>query len=84
MINQKDICLATAANSLRLAAYVSSGGLHGEIQFERATESSVRIRYSLKPTLQYPDQQWLWSVTQFPVDYTIIDGRCDERHIGQR
>ncbi|KYN36526.1 Superoxide dismutase [Cu-Zn], partial [Trachymyrmex septentrionalis] len=72
-----------AASALRLAAYVSSGGLHGEFRFERATESSVRIRYSLKPTLQYPDQQWLWSVTYFSVDYTIIDGRCDERHIGQ-
>lgn len=43
----------------------------------------MRIRFSLQATLQYPDQQWLWSVTQFPVDYTIIDGRCDERHIGE-
>ncbi|KAL6264113.1 hypothetical protein P5V15_004191 [Pogonomyrmex californicus] len=80
--NSKEILLSIA-NSLRLAAYISSGGLHGEIRFERGTESSVRIRYSLKPTLQYPDQQWLWSVTQFPVDYTIIDGRCDEQHIGK-
>ncbi|XP_071566892.1 uncharacterized protein Rsod isoform X1 [Temnothorax nylanderi] len=77
------LCCTSVASSLRLAAYISSGGLHGEIRFERTTESSVRIRYSLKPTLQYPDQQWLWSVTQFPVDYTIIDGRCDERHVGQ-
>jgi len=84
LLNLKNICLATVASSLRLAAYISSGGLHGEIRFETATKSSTRIRYSLKPTLQYPDQQWLWSVTQFPVDYTIISDRCDERHIGQR
>ncbi|XP_039303730.1 uncharacterized protein LOC105197011 isoform X2 [Solenopsis invicta] len=76
-------CCTTVTSSLRLAAYISSGGLHGEIRFEKATESSIRLRYSLKPTLQYPDQQWLWSVSQFPVDYTIIDGRCDEQHIGQ-
>ncbi|KAL0112201.1 hypothetical protein PUN28_011934 [Cardiocondyla obscurior] len=73
----------TIANALRLAAYISSGGLHGEIRFERSTETSVRIRCVLKSTLQYPDQQWLWSVTQFPVDYTIIDNRCDERHVGR-
>ncbi|XP_025262110.1 uncharacterized protein LOC105249019 [Camponotus floridanus] len=77
------LCYATIASSLKLAAYISSGGLHGEIRFERATESSVRIRYSLKATLQYPDQQWLWSVTQFPVDYTIINDRCDKRYIGE-
>ncbi|XP_011873780.1 PREDICTED: uncharacterized protein LOC105565305 [Vollenhovia emeryi] len=53
------LCCTTIASSLRLAAYISSGGLHGEIRFERTTESSVRIRYSLKATLQYPDQQWL-------------------------
>ncbi|XP_050455769.1 uncharacterized protein LOC126853760 [Cataglyphis hispanica] len=77
------LCCATIASALKLAAYISSGGLHGEIRFERATESSLRIRYSLKATLQYPDQQWLWSITQFPVDYTIINGRCDKRYIGE-
>lgn len=74
----------TIASSLRLAAYISSGGLHGEIRFERVAESLVRIRYSLKATLEYPDQQWLWSVNQFPVDYTIIEGRCDKQHVGER
>ncbi|XP_076765114.1 uncharacterized protein LOC143432228 [Xylocopa sonorina] len=69
--------------SLRLAAYISSGGLHGEIRFEKATEASVRIRYSLQTTLQYPDQQWLWSVTQFPIDYTLIENRCNRQYIGE-
>lgn len=76
--------LVITADSLRLVAYISSGGLHGEIRFEQATEYTIRIQYSLKPTLQYPDQQWLWSVTQFPVDYTIINDRCDEQYIGER
>ncbi|XP_012172349.1 uncharacterized protein LOC100643910 isoform X1 [Bombus terrestris] len=73
----------TIGLSLRLAAYISSGGLHGEIRFEKVTETSVRIRFSLQTTLQYPDQQWLWSVTQFPVDYTRIDDRCSRQHIGE-
>ncbi|XP_034178940.2 uncharacterized protein Rsod isoform X1 [Osmia lignaria lignaria] len=73
----------TIGSSLRLTAYISSGGLHGEIRFEKVTETSVRIRFSLQTTLQYPDQQWFWSVTQFPVDYTLINDRCDRQHLGE-
>ncbi|XP_017889745.1 uncharacterized protein LOC108630767 [Ceratina calcarata] len=73
----------TIGYSLRLAAYISSGGLHGEIRFEKATETSVRIRFSLQTTLQYPDQQWIWSVTQFPVDYTLISDRCNRQYVGE-
>ncbi|XP_076244983.1 uncharacterized protein Rsod [Calliopsis andreniformis] len=74
----------TIGQSLRLAVYISSGGLHGEIQFEKgAEENSVRIRFSFQTTLQYPDQQWFWAVTEFPVDYTIIDNRCDRKHLGE-
>ncbi|XP_023244895.1 uncharacterized protein LOC106647898 [Copidosoma floridanum] len=78
-------CVATG-NALRLAAYISSGGLHGEIRFEPAGSSpasAVRIRLALKPTLQYPDQQWQWHLTEFPVDYTAIQNRCDERYLGK-
>ncbi|XP_043258035.1 uncharacterized protein LOC122400578 [Colletes gigas] len=74
---------ASVGHALRLAAYISSGGLHGEIRFEKATETSVRIRFSLQATLQYPDQQWFWSVTQFPVDYTVVNDRCNRRYIGE-
>lgn len=74
--------LAGAGNALRLAAYISSGGLHGEIWFEPRNEGGVRIRFTLHTTLQYPDQHWLWSITEFPVDYTLTDNRCNERHLG--
>lgn len=72
------------AYSLRLVSYISSGGLHGEIQFEKATETSVKIRFSLETTLQYPEQQWFWSITEFPVDYTLINDRCNRQYIGKR
>jgi hypothetical protein len=74
----------TIGNSLRLAAYISSSGLHGEIRFESTNNNDVRIRLALKPTLQYPDQQWLWFITEFPVDYTIIENRCDDIYLGKR
>lgn len=71
-------------NALRLVAYISSGGLHGEIRFESPGNNAVRVVLALRPTLQYPDQQWSWSLTEFPVDYTVIDNRCDEKHLGKR
>ncbi|XP_043268911.1 uncharacterized protein Rsod isoform X2 [Venturia canescens] len=43
----------------------------------------MKIRLGLETTLQYPDQQWLWTVTRFPVDYTNIENRCDDRHLGE-
>ncbi|KAJ8686259.1 hypothetical protein QAD02_022053, partial [Eretmocerus hayati] len=76
------LAYAATGNALRLAAYISSGGLHGEIRFE-TSEDGVRMRTALKPTLQYPDQQWTWSLTEFPVDYTVIENRCDEWHLGR-
>ncbi|XP_053977399.1 uncharacterized protein LOC128875655 isoform X1 [Hylaeus volcanicus] len=77
------LCYVTVGHSLRLAAYISSGGLHGEIRFEKSTQTSVRMRFSLQATLQYPDQQWFLSVTKFPIDYTIVDDRCNERYVGE-
>ncbi|XP_043461697.1 uncharacterized protein LOC122498151 [Leptopilina heterotoma] len=76
------ICVATG-DTLRLAAYISSGGLHGEIHFLPGNVENVKIRFSLKTTLQYPDQLWEWYVTQFPVDYTSNNDRCGEQNLGK-
>ncbi|XP_012281553.1 uncharacterized protein LOC105700357 [Orussus abietinus] len=76
------LLFAVSGDALRLAAYVSSGGLHGEIWFESSSKDGVKIRLALQTTLQYPDQQWLWSVMEFPVEYTMTNGRCDERRLG--
>ncbi|CAD6211954.1 GSCOCG00003917001-RA-CDS [Cotesia congregata] len=77
------VLAVTSGNALRLAAYISAGGLHGEIRFEKVSEDTVKIRTALHATLQYPDQQWLWSVTRFPVDYSKIEDRCSEQHLGE-
>ncbi|XP_044594717.1 uncharacterized protein LOC123272119 isoform X2 [Cotesia glomerata] len=77
------VLAVASGNALRLAAYISAGGLHGEIRFEKVSEDTVKIRTALHATLQYPDQQWLWSVTRFPVDYSKIEDRCSEQHLGE-
>lgn len=71
-------------NCLQLTSYISSGGLHGEIHFKQGPDDSVTIRLALSTTLQYPEQQWLWSITKFPVDYTKIHDRCDDEHLGEK
>ncbi|XP_015118809.1 uncharacterized protein LOC107042324 [Diachasma alloeum] len=77
------LVLVGSGDGLRLASYISSGGLHGEIRFEPGTDDALRIRLALKATLQYPDQQWTWAVTRFPVDYTRIEDRCSDQYLGE-
>lgn len=62
----------------QLIAYLSQQGLHGEITFHQYNASHTLIKANLETTLQYPDQVWSWSIKEYPVDYTLIDGeqRC--------
>ncbi|KAL4711587.1 hypothetical protein ACJJTC_003604 [Scirpophaga incertulas] len=71
-------------NALVLRAYISQNGLHGEIEFSNKNDTLVGIRTNLKPTLQYPDGVWRWTIHEFPVDYRdISDSRCSEANIGR-
>lgn len=73
-----------AAHGLVLRAYISQHGLHGEIEFSRLNESLISVRTNLKPTLQYPDGVWRWTIHEFPVDYRdISDARCSEANLGK-
>lgn len=63
---------------LQLRAYFSEHGLHGEITFTQNADKSVTINSDLTTTLEYPNQVWTWSVTEFPVDYTNLEGRCND------
>lgn len=67
-----------------LRAYVSQHGLHGEIEFSHKNDTLVSIRTRLKPTLQFPDGVFKWSIHEFPVDYTDISNeRCSELNLGR-
>lgn len=73
-------------NCVKLVAYISQHGLHGEIRFSTGSTSLVEIESSLETTLQYPDQVWSWAVHQLPVDYSNADGaeRCDLTKLGSQ
>ncbi|KAJ8944218.1 hypothetical protein NQ318_014580 [Aromia moschata] len=77
--------ILTGLNSvtpIELRSYVSEYGLHGTITFAD-TQDGIKITTDLKTTLEYPSQIWAWYVTEFPVDYTELENRCDSGKIGK-
>ncbi|CAH0597827.1 unnamed protein product [Chrysodeixis includens] len=69
---------------LVLRAYLSQHGLHGEIEFSHKNDTLISIRTNLKPTLQYPDGVWRWTVREFPVDYReLSEARCSDAELGR-
>ncbi|KAJ6637646.1 hypothetical protein Bhyg_10377 [Pseudolycoriella hygida] len=72
-------------NSLNLIAYVSQNGLFGHFQFSQYTNNEIKITSELSTTLQYPDQIWSWGISEFPVDYSIVDSRrCSDEQLGKQ
>lgn len=78
--------LLLPVDGVKLVAFLSQHGLHGEIRFSQQTDNLMRIETALETTLQYPDQVWSWSIHQFPVDYSDPNGdrRCSVANIGQQ
>ncbi|CAG4945254.1 unnamed protein product [Parnassius apollo] len=78
------VYLFKESNALVLRAYISQHGLHGEIEFSNKNETLISIRTNLKPTLQYPDGVWRWTIHEFPVDYRdLSENRCSESNLGK-
>lgn len=67
-----------------LSAYISQSGLHGEIHFIQKDSQVIELKTDLVPTLEYPEQIVTWSIHEFPVDYSKIENRCDEKHLGKK
>ncbi|XP_075237952.1 superoxide dismutase family protein Rsod [Lycorma delicatula] len=80
------LCVATFVHSLHLSARFSENGLEGEIIFiqDRGNET-VYIHTDLVTYASADDTQlsWGWTVQQFPVDYTQIKDRCDDKNLGK-
>lgn len=76
--------LRFSVDGVKLVAYLSQNGLHGEIHFSPIADGFVQIESSLETTLQHPDQIWSWNIHQMPVDYTEVDGnrRCSPSVLG--
>ncbi|CAH0720985.1 unnamed protein product, partial [Brenthis ino] len=78
------VFLVKDINGLVLRAYISQHGLHGEIEFSYKNESLINIRTNLKPTLQYPDGVWRWTIHEYAVDYRDLSNeRCSEASLGK-
>ncbi|KAJ8968153.1 hypothetical protein NQ314_002407, partial [Rhamnusium bicolor] len=71
------------ATSLELRSYISEQGLHGTITFTKIQEE-IKITTNLQTTLEYPNQVWSWYVTEFPVDYSELENRCDNSKLGKK
>lgn len=73
------------ANSLNLIAHVSQNGLFGQFQFSPHSNNEIKISAELSTTLQYPDQIWSWGISEFPVDYSVVDHkRCSSEQLGKQ
>lgn len=67
-----------------LRAYISQHGLHGEIEFSSKNDTLISVRTNLKPTLQYPDGVWKWTIHEYPVDYRDTSTeRCSGANLGK-
>lgn len=70
--------------TIEFKSYISGHGLHGTISFVYSdTKKSIKIITNLNTTLQYPEQVWSWFVTEYPVDYTEMENRCNEDYLGK-
>ncbi|XP_019756682.2 uncharacterized protein LOC109535239 [Dendroctonus ponderosae] len=70
------------STSIVLRSYVSEHGLHGTITFTKNGDEII-ITTNLEATLEFPNSAWSWYITEFPVDYTRIENRCDREKIGK-
>ncbi|XP_076266542.1 superoxide dismutase family protein Rsod [Rhynchophorus ferrugineus] len=76
------ISVLESSGSLVFRSYVSENGLHGTITFTKKGEEVV-INTDLQPTLEYPNTVWAWYITEFPVDYSLIEDRCSGERLGK-
>ncbi|KAB0794972.1 hypothetical protein PPYR_11811 [Photinus pyralis] len=67
--------------SFELRAYISQEGLHGTVTFTKVKDA-IKINTNLNATLQYPNQIWSWSITEFPTDYSHLENRCESSKLG--
>ncbi|KAJ1522963.1 hypothetical protein ONE63_002100 [Megalurothrips usitatus] len=84
------VLLATC-RGLELTARFSESGLHGEIRFTadgNGTGAGTLVNTYLEAvgdqevSPEAPDV-WSWSIHEFPVDYSLLGGRCDGERLGR-
>lgn len=86
------VLLASLAHGLELTARLSQSGLHGEVRFTADTSGSgsgtlvntfLEVVGEYEASAETPDV-WSWSVHEYPIDYSLLGGRCDGERLGRR
>lgn len=89
------VLFSTCCRGLELTARFSQGGLHGEIRFTADSNGSastpgatlvntyLEVVSDREVSAENPDV-WSWSTHEFPVDYSLLGGRCDVEKLGRR
>lgn len=78
------LTLTAVTEGVHLAVQLSESGIHGNISFiQDVTNTNVLVKTNLKWTLDQDVPSVTWSVNQFPVDYTVVESRCDDKKLGK-
>lgn len=68
--------------SVQLTTRFSQNGIHGSILFSQHTSIDDIIQISVSLNNFGDESQWSWQMKEFPVDYTILTGRCTDQNLG--
>lgn len=84
--------LLAGCHGLELTARFSESGIHGEVRFTAdgngtgvgtLVNTYLEVVDDLEASAETPDV-WSWSIHEFPVDYSLLGGRCDNDQLGRR
>ena len=77
--------VSAVTEAVHLAVQLSESGIQGNISFiQDVTNTKVLVKTDLKWTLDQDAPSVLWSISQFPVDYTTVENRCDDKKLGKK
>ncbi|XP_034232585.1 uncharacterized protein LOC117640300 [Thrips palmi] len=88
------LCVATllgACRGLELTARFSQSGIHGEVRFTADANGTgtgtlvntyLEVVDDLEASAETPDV-WSWSIREYPVDYSLLGGRCEDEQLGR-
>lgn len=71
---------------MELTVHFSDSGIHGKVSLYQDPNPGARpvhLTVDLTNSNQFEgNQTWTWFITEFPVDYSMLQDRCSPDHIG--
>jgi len=69
---------------VQLITRFSQNGIHGSVLFSQHSSIDDIIQISVSLNNFGNPSQWSWYIKEFPVDYTILNDRCTDQHLGNK